>query len=289
MKNINNLFVNIYDFPMKVGISLRRLIHPQILRLMPERRTFDFELLNDKPKKDKPGLYIVTHSTCHDAPIACEAIKDHFYVLVGKQPLELMDRIFFSLNGVIWVDRDNPKSEVKAFKKMTRLLKYVDVVSFSEQTWCKKPSTPINPIRRGWAKVAKESESPVIPLALEYYEHTGDNICYGKYYDKLINVDENDNIIEKNEELEDIFANLKFDIWNLFPVQKRAEIDSNLWDKIMTARQKEYPKLDINNEQKYVIGWKNDPDYVLENEHFLAGIEKVDAKISNKQKTKLMK
>ena len=284
MNNISNLFVNIYDFPMRVGISLRRMIHPIILGMMPSRRTFDFELLNEKPEKDRPGLYIVTHSTCHDAPIACEAIKDHFYVLVGKQDLELMDKIFFFLNGVIWVDRDDPKSERKAGNKMTRLLKYTDVVSFSEQTWCTKESTPINPIRRGWAKVAQKSEAPVIPLALEYYEYTGDNICYGKYYDKTITVNENDDIVVKNSEIEGTLAGLKYDIWEQFPIQKRCDVDPDLWKTIIANRQQEYPKLDVNEEKKYVIGWQNDPDYVLNEEKFLLGLQKVDNKILNKIK-----
>lgn len=284
MNNISNLLVNIYDFPMRVGISLRRKIHPIILGMMPSRRTFDFELLNEKPEKDRPGLYIVTHSTCHDAPIACEAIKDHFYVLVGKQDLELMDKIFFFLNGVIWVDRNNPKSERKAGNKMTRLLKYTDVVSFSEQTWCTKESTPINPIRRGWAKVAQKSEAPVIPLALEYYEYTGDNICYGKYYDKTITVNENDDIVVKNSEIEGTLAGLKYDIWEQFPIQKRCDVDPDLWKTIIANRQQEYPKLDVNEEKKYVIGWQNDPDYVLNEEKFLLGLQKVDNKILNKIK-----
>lgn len=284
MNNISNLFVNIYDFPMRVGISLRRMIHPIILGMMPSRRTFDFELLNEKPEKDRPGLYIVTHSTCHDAPIACEAIKDHFYVLVGKQNLELMDKIFFFLNGVIWVDRDDPKSERKAGDKMTRLLKYTDVVSFSEQTWCTKESTPINSIRRGWAKIAQKSEAPVIPLALEYYEYTGDNICYGKYYDKTITVNENDDIVVKNSEIEGTLAGLKYDIWEQFPIQKRCDVDPDLWKTIIANRQQEYPKLDVNKEKKHVIGWQNDPDYVLNEENFLLGLQKVDNKILNKIK-----
>lgn len=274
--NIKNLVINVQNCSTKVGIVLRRKLHPIILKMMPSRRNFDFVLLNEKPQKEGATLYIPTHSTCHDAPIVCEALQDHFYVLVGRQPLELMDRVFFWLNGVVYVDRDNPISQKKAFNKMIQLLNLgTDVVSFSEQTWCTKESTPINHLRRGWFNVAEVANVPVVPLALEYYEHTGDNVCYGKFGDSF-KVNEFDNKIDKTNELEDIFATLKFDIWNQFPQRKRADVDNNEWQEIIRKRMEEYPKLDSHREQKYVIGFKNDPDYVLKSQEFLKGIEKLD-------------
>jgi len=280
---ISNLVYYAKNIPMNIGIKIREIIHPLILGQMPSRRDFDFQLLNEKPKIDGPALYIVTHSTCHDAPIACEALLDHFYVLVGKQKLELLDRVFFHLNGCVIVDRNDSKSAKRSLDKMVRLLKLgTNVVIFSEQTWCQKPSTPINHLRRGWVDVAKQANVPVVPLALEYYEYT-DNICYGKF-GKPVYINNNDDKIGKNEELEDVFATLKYDIWEQFPVQSRKDLNSLDWVMTMEKRKAEYPKLDDGFESQFVIGDQNSPENVLLAPEFLKGLWQLE----KKEKSKLL-
>jgi len=256
-------------------ISLKRLLHPIFLNMMPGRRNFDLKYINEKPEIEGPVLYLVTHSNSHDAPIASEALVEHFYILVGKQPLELLDNIFFNANGKIEVDRDDKKDGIKAAEKMTKLLKNgVDVVMYPERTWCTKPSTPINHCRWGWVDIAKETNVTVVPVALEYYELT-DNCCYINY-GKPFKVNANDSKEEKNNELEEIFATLKYEIWNQFPIQKRSEIDPTLWDKVMEHRYSEYPKLDKEKEKTYVAGWQSDPEYVLSSPGYLIGIQKLE-------------
>ena len=74
---------------------------------MPSRRDFELKYVNEKPEIEGPILYLVTHANSHDAPVASEAFVDHFYVLIGKQPLELLDKVFFEANGKFEVDRDD--------------------------------------------------------------------------------------------------------------------------------------------------------------------------------------
>ncbi len=280
--NIVNLFVHMKNIPTKIAVSWRRKLHPIILGQMPSRRTFDLKLLNEKPKIDGPVLYIVSHATSHDAPISCELIEDHFYVLIGKQKLEIMDYIFFFLNGFFKVDRDNEKSEKKVLKQMVHKLKNgIDVVVFSEQTWCTKASSPINHLRRGWVKVAKQANVPVIPLALEYYEYT-DNICYAKFGDPVY-IQLSDDIIQKNDEMEDILATLKFDIWQQFPMGSRNEVDVTEWDQIIQKRRVEYPKLDPEFEKQFVIGHQNDPDFVFQSDEFQECLSLLDSNIQKKK------
>ena len=100
---------------------------------MPARRDFELKTLNDKPEVAGPALYIVSHSTCHDAPIACETIQDHFYVLVGKQKLKFLDRAFFQLNGRHVVARSDSKSQQKVADNIVRTIKNgMNYVIFSE-------------------------------------------------------------------------------------------------------------------------------------------------------------
>lgn len=62
----------------------RRAVHPLILKMMPGRRNFEIEILTSQPYVQGNKIFVMNHSTTHDAPIACEVIKEHFYVLVGK-------------------------------------------------------------------------------------------------------------------------------------------------------------------------------------------------------------
>lgn len=100
----------------------RRAVHPLILKMMPGRRNFEIEVLTPQPYVQENKIFVMNHSTTHDTPIACEVIKEHFYVLVGKQPLEILDRLFFWLNGVIYIDRKNKKSKKRGFDKMLKIL-----------------------------------------------------------------------------------------------------------------------------------------------------------------------
>lgn len=93
---VNNLIIHSKNLINKVGILVRRPLHPIILKQMPGRRNFDLVVLNDKPKVDGPALYIVSHSTPYDAPVTCEVLQEHFYILVGKQNYNFLIVLFFS-------------------------------------------------------------------------------------------------------------------------------------------------------------------------------------------------
>lgn len=280
-ENNSHLIINQLEVIKHPIISLKKSIHPLLLNQMPARRNFELKFLNEIPKVEGPVLYLVTHATCHDAPIACEVIKDHFYVMVGKQSLELEDRLFFNANGKIDCDRDSKNSGRLTSDKTVRILSSGSkAVIYPERTWCTKPSKPINHCAWGWVDILKraqaksEKEIPAIPIALEYYEYT-DNCCYVNAGKPII-VEANDFRLERNDELEEVFVTLKTEIWEQFPIQKRDEVDPYLWRKIMQQRYAEYPKLDISKEKTYVIGYKNDPEYVLNSPAFRNGLKKLE-------------
>lgn len=279
-KKIRVNYAEIIKHPI---ISFQRLIHPIFLKIMPTKRDFDLRYINEKPNVEGPVLYLVTHSNSHDAPVTSEALKDHFYVLVGKQPLELIDNIFFNANGRVEVDRDDKEDGIKAATKISKLLNNgVDVVMYPEGTWCVDPSKPINHCKWGWVDIAKTTNATVLPVALEYYELT-DKCCYINF-GKPFKVEQNASKQEKNDELEEIFATLKYEIWNEFPIQKRSEVDLELWDKVMEHRYNEYPKLDQNKEKDYIMGYKDSPNYVLNSKEYLTGMNKIENLFDEEEK-----
>lgn len=274
-KASNKLILNYNEVIKHPVISLKKLIHPIFLSMMPGRRDYELKFINEKPNVEGPVLYLMTHAKSHDGPVVSEALKDHFYVMVGKQPLEFVDNLFFHANGKIEVNRDNKESGRKAIEKSVNLLKNgVDVVMCPEATWCVEPSKPINHCHYGWFDIAKNSGATVVPIAIEYYEYT-DNCCYINFGSPF-KVSEMDDKKEKTFELEEKLVTLKFEIWNQFPQMKSSEVDRNLWNEIIEKRYNEYPKLDRENEKNYIVGIKNSPERVLNSPEYLTGIKKIE-------------
>ena len=82
-----------------------KLLHLYMRVLISQKRKFPLYILSPMPEVQGNKIFVMNHGSVHDAPIADEVIKEHFYVLVGKQRLDFMERIFFWINGVVYVDR----------------------------------------------------------------------------------------------------------------------------------------------------------------------------------------
>lgn len=237
----------------------RKIIHPIILKEVPKRRNFKLEILNQQLDTQQNRIYVMNHSSMHDAPIACEVIKEHFFVLVGKQPLYLEDKIFLWLNGAVYIDRKDKKSKKTGFYKMLKILKSGNnLLIYPEGTWNITPSKPIIPLNWGIIELAKKAEVPIIPLATEYYQ----DCCYVKFGEPIYI---NSNLSKENgiQQIEDAMATLKWDIWELCPITKRTEQMRENFEQMMEKRIKEYPKLNIEYEKTVIRGWEDSPEYVL--------------------------
>lgn len=137
----------------------RKSVHPLLLGMMPSKRDFELEILNNMPPVHGNKIFVINHTNAHDGPVACEAIQEHFYVLVGKQRLEFIDRIFFRLDGVVYVDRKNKKSKAKSLAKMQHLLRTGrNLLMCPEGSWNITPSKPLNPLNWGVIELSKVRE-----------------------------------------------------------------------------------------------------------------------------------
>ena len=105
-------------------MSIHKLIHPVLLKLSESKMEYELAVINSYDmNSEKPVIFAVNHTNSSDIPMVCNAIKRHSYLLIGKQSLYLSDRLFFILNGTIWVDRKNHSDMKKAKVKITKLLK----------------------------------------------------------------------------------------------------------------------------------------------------------------------
>ncbi|MBR2403074.1 MAG: 1-acyl-sn-glycerol-3-phosphate acyltransferase [Lachnospiraceae bacterium] len=236
--------------PSKLDLldKIRKLLHPILLKAMPGRRDFPIELLNSMPEVQGNKLFAINHSCVCDAPVSCESIKEHCYILVGKQSLELIDRIFFLLNGVIYVDRKNKENRKKSFDKMLKLLQSgKSIMIYPEGTWNMTPSKPMLPLNWGIIELSKQTGVPIIPLVLEY--HT--DCCYAKF-GKPIYIEKDMEKKEGIEQLEETMATLKWDIWEMFPVEERKDDLEVEFAKMMEKRVDVYPKFNLEYEMSVV-------------------------------------
>ena len=65
------------------------------------------------------------------------------------------------------------------------------------------------------------------------------------------------------EQLEEAMATLKWEIWEMFPVQRRTDEMKAEFDKMVRERVAAYLKFNYEYEMSVVRGRENTPEYVL--------------------------
>lgn len=228
---------------------IRKAIHPALLRLMKQQRRHELHMLNPHPQVVGNAVYAINHSCRYDMPYAAEAIRRHTYVLVGRQRLNVVDRIALFLNGAIYVDRKSRPDKTIAKNKMKELVLHgKNLCIFPEGTWNLTPSKPMLPLYWGIIDIARETKRPIIPLILEYEKED----CYIKWGEPLY-VTETDTKQKKIEQLSDEMASLKWDIWEMLPSLLREELDGTEWEKEKCRRLAECPKADYEYERSVIL------------------------------------
>lgn len=116
-----------------IPAKIRKCIHPVLLKLIKRQRKHQLHILNTHPPIEGNAVYAVNHSCKYDMPYASEIIDRHTYVLAGKQSLDLIDRIAFFLNGVIYVDRKSRQGKADAKRKMQHIVSRVSVYAYTRK------------------------------------------------------------------------------------------------------------------------------------------------------------
>lgn len=212
-------------------------------------RKHEFKFLNEHPQLKSNAIYAVNHSRKFDIPYVCEALNRHCYVLVGKQRLKSIDRMFFHINGVIWVDRKDRENRHKSSIVMEKMLNNgTNIVMFPETTWNIEPSLPMLPLRWGIIDIERNSHRPIVPVVLEYT----DNCCYVSFAEPMY-ITESDDKKQKIDELRDTMATLRWEIWEQPPHVSRRDICGDEWEKEVKRILEEYPEYDYDYEQSCIL------------------------------------
>ena len=228
---------------MKHGLS--KLIHQLLLHIVKNRDLPTIVNVNEPPEVEGGAIYVTNHQCIHDIPVATISVSKHVFLLMGKQRLKVQDRLFFILNGSIWVDRKSKKSRFMAKAKMKKLLTNGEsVLLFPEGTWNYHPHNLLLPLNWGCVEIAQVCNAPIIPFVMDYR----DDICRVKWGEII----EMPNHMDKKEGIamvEESMATLLWELCEDTPMMHRKDVPDDWWDKEWRRRVQAYPKLDEEYER----------------------------------------
>ena len=231
----------------KLTIEQRKSIHWLILQVYKIKNYFggfSYKIISDKRKKtNRPIIFAITHVGKFDIEVVSEAIKEHYYLLSGdfEHIQGIIDAPFLGLNGVFYFNEKDKNDRKAVSQKMIEHLKNNgNLMYFIEGTWNLSPNLPVLPCYWGIVDIAKKGNAIIIPVAAEQYDK--------KF---IINIGENfdmnlfDNTIHGKSlainNLRDILATLKWQIWESMPITNRNNISEDEWDKYVSKRYSEWP------------------------------------------------
>lgn len=227
------------DIPIKNKLLIRKTLRPLLrcmLRMQRKFNHFHVELLNEIKDTDKAVIYAVTHIGKWDFEIINEQIAKPFYILAADfiNINKGFNGLFMKLNGVVYVNEKSNIDRHNTKKIMIRLLKAGNsMMIFPEGTWNLSENELIYDIPYGTASISIETNTPIIPIAIEQYGNrfvinTGEKIM------------PDNSIPELTQKIRDILASLKWEIWYKQGICKRNELDDDYWNGFVQQRVMEW-------------------------------------------------
>jgi 1-acyl-sn-glycerol-3-phosphate acyltransferase len=217
--------------PHLKGIPTSRICHIMLLPLLKfsnRLNRLNASILNDKSEMtDKPVIYACTHIGFYDICVLFEVLKSPCWLFLGN-PDSTLNTFYGWLverNGVVWVDTYDKEDRKIAKQVSAQLLRQGgSLMIFPEGAWNLTENLACMKLFRGASELALETGAEIIPVAIEQYSK--------KFYvniGKNLRIDKEDSDAQLlTEQLRDILATLKWEIWESFPVTERRSIPEEL-------------------------------------------------------------
>lgn len=238
-------------------MTTRKLPYRMLVALSGSRVKFDIIVENNyTPITGKPIIFAANHTNGCDMPIILRAVKRHFYVLVGKQRLGFLDRLFFFLIGTVYADRLN-KADTSLTKKtlISLLRKGEAVLWFPEGTWNMSDNLLMLPMKWGIIEVAGCAGAQIIPISLAYDRKA--HTCAVRFGNPITDPDpENKAAAIRN--LRDTMASLRWEQICRDQIVSRAELDLEQARAEIAVAMKEYPYYQLEYERQCIYRQKED-------------------------------
>lgn len=231
---------------------VKDILFPVILPLSDIKIRYEVNLVNECERiPDKPVIYACNHSQFSDVPIATRAIGKRSYILLGKQKLYLIDRIFFHLFGAIWVDRKDKEHKKKVKEKLLCYLnRGQSILWFPEGTWNLTENLLMLPMRWGIIKAAHKAGGQIVPMAIRYDRKN--KKCQVKFSTPLYG-EELANYKNGIQKLRDMMSTLRWELMEEYSeIEKRENVDLRSFGKERIKIIEEYPPLDWEYEETVI-------------------------------------
>lgn len=256
---------------------LRDIIYPLVLLLTKSRVKFQVTWEQSPvPLMNKPVIFSVNHTNSFDSPIAAKAIFRVFgrrcYLLVGKQRLWFSDKLWFFLNGTIWVDRADP-ADMAAVKDtiIAYLRRGQTIMWFPEGTWNLTDNLLMLPMKWGIIDVAIKAGAQILPVVLDYDRKA--MRCHVNF-GMPIALDETTDKADAIQALRSAMATLRWELCEKQTPLKRDEINCMTLKEELLLALKEYPPLDWEYEQSIIFQPYTSPQEVFAHlEHLIPSRE----------------
>ncbi len=214
------------------GINLRKKIHCLVSMILKIDQLLSKEkivILNDKhnTESNRSRIYACTHIGGNDIQRTFQVIKEPAYLMLGD-PGILYKMIIYQglrMNGVIPLETPDKKDRKIAYNRAIELLENGgNLLIYPEGAWNVTPNLVVMKLFNGTVRMAKETNSEIIPIAIEQYNETfyfniGENYTIDK--DTLKSVE------ELRDDLREKLATLKWEIMEREPFLKRKDIPEN--------------------------------------------------------------
>lgn len=168
-------------FTSSAGIKARRIISPVIRPILRLASGLNIHVeCYPNLKKDKPYIFASTHSFVDDVIVNYAVTDRSAYMLVGTPDQVEHNPAMYAawLNGMIFVDKINPKSRKDSIEKMVRVLKSgTSVILYPEGAWNNTESLLVQPLFAGPWILAQRTGCEVVPVAL-YHEYKSKDVYY---------------------------------------------------------------------------------------------------------------
>ena len=224
-------------------IGKRRKLNESIIQSALERyQKYNIRTDGLENIPDGPVIYACNHQSFNDIINIIGATKKHAVILNNKH-VNILLKIALEINGVVFIVRDDEKSNFDAKNEMMRLLlNGISLFVFPEATWNMTPSKPLLPMKWGIIDMAMKTRVPIIPVVQEYMYD--ENIVDGKEhitevrikYGSPIYVSHEDSHAEKLEEYKESMSTLLWSLWSEKGLFYRENINNRHYVSICNAK-----------------------------------------------------
>lgn len=205
------------------NIRLREMCYPIFRAFLMVDRLFrkqKIAFINPPPKDRKQVIFACTHIAQNDLENIYEVLGRGCWWFVGDPCFMYREisGLFVYLNGVIFLDTGDKDDRHIAYLRALDLLKAGgSLMIYPEGARNGTENLPVMPLFSGTAKMAMETDMPIVPVAIEQYGQKfvinfGTELCPAEFQSAS----------DLTQTLRDAMASLKWDIWESEGVQDRA-------------------------------------------------------------------